>query len=295
MWFRSNIRLYKDSRYDKGNKEESEGILWREKKERGLSVDAIEKEIRFQELYTKYNRLVWTYLNKGIYSREDREDVAQQIWIGVWEHVDRIPEDKEHAFLYQVIQRQIHKLYYYSTRDRKTYRSMEKEESSEGEHFNLLEITDAIDQMNEYEYFELMDTVQDILTEEEFKAFLAYTQGISRQGIQKHFNISSYYTRKLFSSINKKLTKEFGSKKTIFYIEEKERLNRSEAQKKAWAEGKYDKNRHRGPMPKQQRENISKALKGKPAKNLGYHWYNNGVDQTCAKECPEGWVKGRLK
>ena len=61
---------------------------------------------------------------------------------------------------------------------------------------------------------------------------------------------------------------------------------------------------------------ISVALKGKPAwnkgknlsedhkqklseatkyKNIGSHWFNNGIKTVFVKECPEGFVKGRLK
>ena len=36
------------------------------------------------------------------------------------------------------------------------------------------------------------------------------------------------------------------------------------------------------------KKKISEALKGK-------HWYNNGVISVLAKECPEGFVKGRIK
>lgn len=28
---------------------------------------------------------------------------------------------------------------------------------------------------------------------------------------------------------------------------------------------------------------------------LGRHWYNNGIEQCFCKECPEGWIKGKLK
>lgn len=52
-------------------------------------------------------------------------------------------------------------------------------------------------------------------------------------------------------------------------------------------------------------EKSSKAQKGKPrpkeamAKSAesrrGQLWYNNGVIQTRASECPKGFIKGRLK
>lgn len=40
---------------------------------------------------------------------------------------------------------------------------------------------------------------------------------------------------------------------------------------------------------------VSAAKKGKPSKSKGKFWFNNGVSQTMAFECPDGWVPGRLK
>ena len=40
---------------------------------------------------------------------------------------------------------------------------------------------------------------------------------------------------------------------------------------------------------------VSAAKKGKPSKNKGKRWFNNGTDQTMANKCPEGWKPGRLK
>ena len=39
---------------------------------------------------------------------------------------------------------------------------------------------------------------------------------------------------------------------------------------------------------------VSAAKKGKPSKSRGKSWFNNGIEQTMAYECPEGWVSGRL-
>lgn len=39
---------------------------------------------------------------------------------------------------------------------------------------------------------------------------------------------------------------------------------------------------------------VSAAKKGKPSKNKGKQWFNNGITQTMAYNCPEGWVAGRL-
>ena len=257
-------------------------------------MNAIEKEQRFNEIYDQYCNLVkWHVWNKFIGTNADKEDICQQIWMGVWNSIERIEPGKEHAFLYKTITNQINKAIYYSMRDKKTT-TIEKEESSEGEYFDLLEITKLIDQMDDYSYFELMDTVENILTEDEFQIFLAFIAGVTKIDIEKSFNITKHNRAKVFNTIDRKLAKEFGSNKTIFYIDDKIRLNRSEAQKKAWAEGKYNNNRHRGPMSKEHREAISKANKGK-ARTKGYHWYNNGKEEAPLKECPKGWKPGRLK
>ena len=41
-------------------------------------------------------------------------------------------------------------------------------------------------------------------------------------------------------------------------------------------------------------EKVSAAKKGKPSKSRGKQWFNNGIEQTMAQQCPEGWVSGRL-
>lgn len=49
---------------------------------------------------------------------------------------------------------------------------------------------------------------------------------------------------------------------------------------------------------KQSPETIRKRvekLKGHPSFNGGMKWWNNGVDEVMSRECPEGWVAGRLK
>lgn len=40
---------------------------------------------------------------------------------------------------------------------------------------------------------------------------------------------------------------------------------------------------------------MSESKKGHKGAALGKHWYNNGIIQTYAFECPEGFKKGRLK
>lgn len=42
-------------------------------------------------------------------------------------------------------------------------------------------------------------------------------------------------------------------------------------------------------------QKISNAKKGKPGAAKGKTWYNNGINETYAIECPIGYEKGRLK
>lgn len=43
------------------------------------------------------------------------------------------------------------------------------------------------------------------------------------------------------------------------------------------------------------KRNISESLKGHKAWSKGRKWYNNGIKNVMAFECPEGFVKGRTK
>ena len=40
---------------------------------------------------------------------------------------------------------------------------------------------------------------------------------------------------------------------------------------------------------------MSEAQKGKNTWSKGLQWFNNGIAEVFVKECPEGFVKGRLK
>ena len=80
---------------------------------------------------------------------------------------------------------------------------------------------------------------------------------------------------------------------------EEHRQHCKEAQQKYFEthEGTF-KGKHHSEETKQK---IAKSKKGKPSWNKGLklgsngtHWYNNGEINVKAKECPEGFVKGRL-
>lgn len=62
-------------------------------------------------------------------------------------------------------------------------------------------------------------------------------------------------------------------------------LKLSEETKKKMSEAKKGKT-----FSEEHRKKLSEANKG----NTGMHWYNNGIAQMQAYECPEGFVKGRL-
>ena len=49
-----------------------------------------------------------------------------------------------------------------------------------------------------------------------------------------------------------------------------------------------------GGMKRKGGEKVSAAKKGKPSKSRGKRWFNNGIEQTMAYECPDGWTAGRL-
>lgn len=48
------------------------------------------------------------------------------------------------------------------------------------------------------------------------------------------------------------------------------------------------------PLSEKHRQKISESNKGRNTWARGSHWYNNGIIQTQARECPEGFVPGRL-
>ena len=52
---------------------------------------------------------------------------------------------------------------------------------------------------------------------------------------------------------------------------------------------------HMKNMRRETRLKKSKARKSNGNWRLGWKWFNNGVEEIMAKECPEGFVQGRLK
>ena len=49
------------------------------------------------------------------------------------------------------------------------------------------------------------------------------------------------------------------------------------------------------PLTEEDKKRKSESNKGKHGQSKGSHWYNNGEYEIMAFECPEGFVKGRLK
>ena len=61
------------------------------------------------------------------------------------------------------------------------------------------------------------------------------------------------------------------------------KISKSNKGKQAWNKGKKCK-----PLTEEAKKKLSEAHKG-------HHWFNNGIAEVFVKECPEGFVKGRLK
>ena len=67
-------------------------------------------------------------------------------------------------------------------------------------------------------------------------------------------------------------------------------IHTEEAKKKMSEVWNYDKH-----FTEEAKRKMSEAKKGKPSNTKGAHWYNNGKINIMAKECPEGFVPGRVK
>ena len=67
-------------------------------------------------------------------------------------------------------------------------------------------------------------------------------------------------------------------------------LSEDTRQKMSVNNGRFWKGKH---LSEETRQKMSASHKGK---NLGVHWWNNGILSIRSRECPgEGWTRGRLK
>ena len=67
-------------------------------------------------------------------------------------------------------------------------------------------------------------------------------------------------------------------------------LSEEHRQKMSVNNGRFWKGKH---LSEETRQKMSASHKGK---NLGVHWWNNGILSIRSRECPgEGWTRGRLK
>ena len=112
-------------------------------------------------------------------------------------------------------------------------------------------------------------------TEERRKKVSEAGKGRKAWNKGKHF--SEEYRRKL-SEAHK--GNPSGNKGKHFSDESKNKLSEAHKGKKRSEEDK---------------RNISESLKGHKAWSKGRKWYNNGIKNVMAFECPEGFVKGRTK
>ena len=98
---------------------------------------------------------------------------------------------------------------------------------------------------------------------------------------------NGFYGKKHSKETRRKLSEARKGKK-FGHLSEETKKKISEAQKgKKHSEERIRKNSesHKGQTP---------WNKGKKTGSNGTHWYNNGEINVKAKECPEGFVKGRL-
>ena len=80
-----------------------------------------------------------------------------------------------------------------------------------------------------------------------------------------------------------------GKKKKPFSEEHRRKISEAKKCKPSPFKGKK--------MSYESRRKLSESHKGHPPTkgSLGMHWYNNGIVNNLAYECPNGFVKGRLK
>lgn len=101
--------------------------------------------------------------------------------------------------------------------------------------------------------------------------------------------IVSEETRRKLSEIQKGSTKSEETKAKISAARQKQVFSEESKQKRKKSIEEYW-NSEEGQRQRKINSERNKSL----AQTKGYHWYNNGVIQTVAKECPEGFVPGKL-
>ena len=57
----------------------------------------------------------------------------------------------------------------------------------------------------------------------------------------------------------------------------------------------WNKGKHTQPKSDETRRRMSESNKGKNIWSKGRHWYNNGIINIRAKECPDGFTPGQLR
>lgn len=101
--------------------------------------------------------------------------------------------------------------------------------------------------------------------------------------------IVSEETRRKLSEIQKGSTKSEETKAKISAARQKQVFSEESKQKHKKSIAEYW-NSEEGQRQRKINSERNKSLK----QTKGYHWYNNGIIQTVAKECPEGFVPGKL-
>lgn len=90
-----------------------------------------------------------------------------------------------------------------------------------------------------------------------------------------------FLTEKMHNDITHK-----GKKRSA---ETKRKISNANKGKPSWKKGIKT-----GPRSEETKKKLSEAHKNKPNWTKGTHWYNNGIIQMRAFECPEGFIPGYL-
>lgn len=104
-------------------------------------------------------------------------------------------------------------------------------------------------------------------------------------------NMGDVVNKKISESVQKLHASEKGVevRKKISAARQKQVFSEESKQKRKESMDEYW-NSEKGQKQKKINSKRNKSL----AQTKGYHWYNNGVKDTVAKECPEGFVPGRI-
>ena len=136
---------------------------------------------------------------------------------------------------------------------------------------------------------ELMDFVEELMVDEAFVARPdTYNLAPGGQGgavCGKH--LSEEHRKNISNGEKGRVSANKGKRLGPCPDETRRKISEANTGKEAWNKGK--------PMSEESRSKLSKSCMGRTPWNKGTRYFNNGEIEIRAKECPEGFSKGRLK